>query len=390
MQDAANIPPSTLIPAVKMSMSCSPVACHHRLLSVGETEELERYLLSRMPILAEKIPTELLQDRLVTGRVLPAHVVSLLVRRLLAARTPATAVMLHRILQQNLVLAREHDECDVEDHGPRPLGDALPPKCPSLWCSSDLQQCLSGVQESCSTGGALPVGPQLFLQYVLQCMSREGDPQRETLWMPCREAMAELLSQVLLLAVQEVPLCAGAALGCPPLSELLMEILCMCGQVSSLAHSSVCALLFDTVEQLSSFVALRAFFRTLHHRGFRMQLADMVLSSKFSVTSAAEDNASIGPYSQPSLQRTLTEHFMRVPDPEAVGMWSSCACLLMLLCYLVQCHLEAPGLNPAHSRQAIRAAIHKLTEQLSEDTRLFSQLTSPDCWFYLQYLTCLA
>lgn len=390
MQDTANFPPSTLIPAVKMSISCSRVACRHRLLSTGEAEDLERYLLCRMPILAETIPAELLQDQLVTGRLLPTHVVNLLVRRLLAARTPAAAVMLHRILRQNLELAREHDECDVEDHGPRPPGEAFPPKCPSLWCSSDLQQCLSGVQEACSAGGALPVGPHLFLQYVLECMSREGDPQRETLWIPCREAMAELLSQVLLLAVQGVPLCPGAAIGCPPLGELLMEILCMDGQVSSPAHSSVCALLFAAVEQLSSFVALRAFFRTLHHRELRMQLADMVLSSKFSVATAAEGNASTGPYSQPSLQRTLTEHFTRVPDPDTVGVWSSCACLLMLLSYMVQCHLEAPGLNPAHSRQAIRAAIHKLTEQLSEDTRLFSQLTSPDCWFYLQYLTCLA
>ena len=390
MPDTANFLPSTLIPAVKMSISCSRVACHHRLLSIGEAEDLERYLLSRMPILAEKIPTELLQDQLVTGHLLPTHVVNLLVRRLRAARTPAAAVMLHRILRQNLELAREHDECDLEDHGPRPRGEALPPKWPSLWCSSDLQQCLSDVQEACSAGGAPPVGPHLFLQYVLECMSREWDLQRKTLWIPCSEAMAELLSQVLLLAVQGVPLYAGAAIGCPPLGELLMEILCMYDQVSSRADSSVCALLFAAVEQLSSFVALRAFFRTLHHRDLRMQLADMVLSSKFSLATAAGDNASTGPYSQPSLQRTLTEHFTRVPDPEAVGMWSSCACLLMLLCYLVQCHLEAPGLNPAHSRQAIQTAIHKLTEQLSEDTRLFSQLTSPDCWFYLQYLTCLA
>ena len=388
MQEASGTPPSPCISASKRP--CSRIACPHRLLTSMETEELERYLLSRMSLLAETIPSELLQCQIATGRLLPMHVVRLLVRRLLTARTAAAAVLLHRILQQNLELAREHDKCDVEEHdGSFPQGEVLPPKCPSLWCFTDLQQCVSGVQEACLVGSALPIGPQLFLQYVLGCMNREGDlQQREALWKPCREALAELLLHILLLAARGVPLCDGLTVGCPPLDDLLMEIL-MCGQASALAHHRVCVLLLGAVEQLSSFVALRAFFRTLNHCGLRMQLADMVLSTKFSPATAAEGHPPAGHCSQPSLQRTLTEHFMRLPDPEAVGMWSSCACLLMLLCYLVQCHLEAPGLDPAHSRQAIRGALHRLTEHLSEDTRLFCQLTSPDCWFYLQYLTCL-
>lgn len=397
MQEPTSTPPSPLIPAAKRP--CLRVVCHHRLMSSGDTEELERYLLSQLKLLAETIPTELLQGQLAAGHLLPLHVVSLLVRRLLAARTAAAAVVLHRILLQNLELAREHDKCDAVGHGSCPLEDAPFPKCPSLWCSSDLKQCLSVMQEACSAGGALPLGSQLFLQYVLECMRREmlalplpcpsgKGLQRELVWLPCREPMEELLSQVLLLTARGVSLCSSAGMSCPPLGDLLMEILCMCGQASTSAHRSVCVLLLSTVEQLSSFTALRTFFRTLHHRDIRMQLADMVLSTKFSGATAAED---LSPYccSQPSLQRTLTEHFMRLPDPEAVGMWSSCACFLMLLCYLVQCHLEMPGLDPAHSRQAIRTAMQRLTEQLSEDTRLFSQLTTPDCWFYLQYLTCL-
>lgn len=392
MQETDEPIPSSLSPAAKRP--CLRVVCPHRFMSNGDAEELERYLQSRLPLLAERIPVELLQGQLAAGCLLPPHVVGLLVRRLLAARAVAAAVPLHSILQKNLELVREHD---VVDNG-GPLGDAPPLRCPSLWCSSDLKQCLAVVQEVCAAGGATPLGPQLFLQYVLECMRREvlalplprpsGEGlQRELMWMPCGEAIAELLSQVLFRATQGESFCV-TGMGCPHLADLLMEVLCTCGQASASAQHSVCVLLLSTVEQLSSFAALRAFFRALHYHGMRVQLADMVLSTKFSTAIATEDHPP-GHCFQPSLQRTLTEHFMRLPDPEVVGMWSSCACLLMLLCYLVQYQLEMPGLDPAHSRQAIRTAVQGLTEQLSEDTRLFSQLTAPDCWFYLQYLTCL-
>ena len=365
-------------------------------MSSGDAEDLERYLQSRLTLLAVRIPVEVLQGQLAAGRLLPLHVVGLLVRQLLAARAAAAAVPLHSILQKNLELAKEHDACDVVVNEGCTLGDIPPLRCPSLWRSSDLKQCLADVQEACSGKCAPPLGPQLFLQYVLECMRREvlalplprpsGEGlQRELMWTPCREAIVELLSQALSLGAQGESSCDIAAMGCPSLADLLMEVLCTCGQASASAQHSVCVLLLSTVEQLSSFTALRALFRALHHHGMRVQLADMVLSTKFSTAIVTEGHPP-GQCLQPSLQRTLLEHFTRLPDPEVVGMWSSCACLLMLLCYLVQCQLES---DPAHSRQAIRTAVRGLTEQLSEDTRLFSQLTSPDCWFYLQYLTCL-
>ena len=389
----------------------SPVKanCRHLLMNPSVTEQIHLYSTSSTKqsiFSALNIPLELTQCQLEDGYLLPRDVHDTLVTDLIGENNFKVAVMVRGILEKNKSLWKEHDVCVSANKGKYPLTHTSMLEYVSLWHWPTLTKCLTSLLSIASakdTSGSIPVGVHLYLQYTLHCIKRDIDMlpklvdgirssvERKLSWSHCAYPLgvaAELLAVTLDVESRGDSLWKEDLYGIIPIRDVLLSLFSAMYGVECIPCSEVPLLLVRVVlDHLGSFHAQQLFFRSLPSNPLKELIIDIMLDTKFSLHRSVNET----PSELPSLNKTLTVHFAKLPDPAAGGLWSDCGYFLMLLSYILQCNmmtLETVCEND-RARSAIRSALQRLTEQLSEDARLFSQLTKPVCWFYLQFVTSL-
>lgn len=397
--------------------------CRHSLVTQWASELIESYSFgtAKQSIFSLlNVPLELIQCQLEDGYLLTREIHDTLVSDLTGETNFSMATAVHRILVKNKSLWTEHDMCVSANKGKYPVTHTSMLAYMSLWDWQLLSKCLTSVLEialSKDVPTNVPIGVHLYLQYTLRAIARDvemlprlderlqNEMERKLSWSKCIHPLslaAELLAVTVDVDSRGESLWKEELHGIVPLRDVLLSLFSALSEVDHIPSGELPLLLVrSVVDQLGTFHAQQLFFRSLPSNSLKEFVIDIMLDAKFHLPHSGNEAAS----ELPSLSKTLNIHFAKLPDPSAGGLWSDCGYFLMLLSYLLQCNVTTiggvdgcgstqPGTvggvgGHGNTQAEIRIALQKLTERLSEDARLFSQLTKPVPWFYLQFLTSL-